>query len=68
MKAHPKFRPDMDTYNTSYNDINVGDIWYANFPFDDDEYVDENKISDAGKDRVCIVIEKRDKNDHIHLQ
>ena len=63
MKAHPKFRPDMDTYNTSYNDINVGDIWYANFPFDDDEYVDENKISDAGKDRVCIVIEKRDKND-----
>lgn len=55
---------DADKYSTSYDDIRIGELWYANFPYMEDDQKDENGDSTYCDDRPVLVIEKRGENDH----
>ena len=56
-------RSEMTLSNVKEKDVDEGDIWWVNFPFEEEEQRDENGDSTVGKIRPALVISKVDNDE-----
>lgn len=53
---------DLEKSDVTESEVHAGDVWWVNFPYEEDEQKDENGDSLEGKNRPCLVLGKLNVN------